>query len=166
MLALLLLPACAQDDPVDPFDAEMSQVDAQGQPAPPTHHYFVLGTSSVGFTWEEAKVNAEAQLGVHSHLATITSAAENAAIVAAIAASTWAGQPCWIGLYQRPSGKEPAGGWKWLAHERLTYTNWNSGEPNNGPNGNEDFASILATGYWNDLSAAHTLTCWIGERDY
>ncbi|HPH92701.1 MAG TPA: HYR domain-containing protein, partial [Ferruginibacter sp.] len=39
-----------------------------------------------------------------------------------------------------------------FAGETISYTNWNSGEPNN--SGNEDYIQVLNTGLWNDIGAA------------
>jgi adenylate cyclase len=30
----------------------------------------------------------------------------------------------WIGLYQEPDGREPAGGWRWVTGEELDFTRW------------------------------------------
>lgn len=46
----------------------------------------------------------------------------------------------WLGLYQDhsdPNYSEPSGGWKWVDNRPLTYSNWQSGEPNN--SGGEDY---------------------------
>ncbi len=54
----------------------------------------------------------------------------------------------WIGL--NDIGTE--GLFLWTDGTVPTYTNWNSGEPNNA--GNEDCAQLLNTGKWNDLQCA------------
>ncbi|WP_036477316.1 LamG-like jellyroll fold domain-containing protein [Myxosarcina sp. GI1] len=64
----------------------------------------------------------------------------------------------WIGLTDNESygGFESArrtnpatDGWVWANGEELTYTNWNSGEPNDSDN-NEDYAQMEPSGFWND----------------
>jgi len=52
----------------------------------------------------------------------------------------------WIGF----TDEAQEGTWKWISGESVTFTNWNSGEPNNS-NGNEDYAQLIkSTGLWND----------------
>jgi hypothetical protein len=36
------------------------------------------------------------------------------------------------------------GTWKWVTGETYSYTNWNSGEPNNA--GNEDYVQFVSNG--------------------
>jgi hypothetical protein len=51
----------------------------------------------------------------------------------------------WIGY----TDEVTEGIFRWMNGASVTYTNWNSGEPNN--SGNEDYTSMLATtGRWND----------------
>ncbi|WEZ84113.1 caspase family protein [Rhizobium sp. 32-5/1] len=49
----------------------------------------------------------------------------------------------WIGLVQLPASKEPKGGWAWENGEPLTYTNWDSGKPNEGKTG-DNFGMFFA----------------------
>lgn len=62
-----------------------------------------------------------------------------------------------IGLLQPDGSIEPAGGWQWMSGEPLTYTHWNTGEPNeygaNGINfrGHENMVSTTSTGSWLDI---------------
>ncbi|HOW50437.1 MAG TPA: lectin-like protein [bacterium] len=56
--------------------------------------------------------------------------------------------------------------WNWKDSSSVTYTNWNSGEPNNSPNGycaSEPCASMLAGGAWNDATCTAT-QAYICER--
>lgn len=50
----------------------------------------------------------------------------------------------WIGF----NDLDQEGSFKWTTNEAVSYTNWNSGEPNNV--NNEDAASMLPSGKWND----------------
>jgi hypothetical protein len=90
-------------------------------------------------SWDQAYSEARAAGG---YLATITSAAENAFIFSLIDDPTYWKQSAnghgpWIGAYQPNGSTEPSGGWTWVARtgtpdiEDFTYSNWESGEPNN-----------------------------------
>ncbi len=94
--------------------------------------------SSAG-TWEEAQLQAESLGG---NLVTINSANEQSWLT-----STFnTGSSLWTGFTDRVN----EGTFEWVSGEDVTYTNWNSGEPNNSGSG-EDYAHIIAsTGKWND----------------
>lgn len=85
----------------------------------------------------------------NGHLATISSAEENAFIVNAFDGI----DKKWIGAYQS-SPAEGATGWAWVTGEPWSYTNWNAGEPNNQyytQYGWEDAVTYwLEAGVWND----------------
>jgi hypothetical protein len=90
---------------------------------------------------------------VIGHLATITSAAENAFIVSKVNAPGF-GSFSWIGL--RNFTGIP-GNFSWVTGEPLSYTNWGFNEPNNigGTAGTvaEPFVHITEpNGQWHDLS--------------
>lgn len=145
----LLLPACA-----DTSGPASSQLDPQfGRPATPTEHHYGRFNSSA-MPWQYAKQAAE---GAGWYLATITSEAEQALVTAAAAGSS-----CWIGLYQK--GKEPSGGWKWVNREKLTYTNWLAGEPND-QDGTEDYVWLAGNGQWVDSPNSWGITCYIYEYE-
>ena len=64
----------------------------------------------------------------------------------------------WIGLTDDPDygGSESrytanpeTDGWVWANGEELTYTNWNSGEPNDSGH-NENYVQMELSGFWND----------------
>ena len=78
--------------------------------------------------------------GIGGHLVTITSAAENDLVKSMV--STLA----YNGLFD----ETVEGTFVWTNDEPLSYTNWGSGEPNNGGGNNEDYTLMRADGTWND----------------
>jgi len=73
-------------------------------------------------TWSNAKTACE---GLGSHLATITSQAENDWVVYHMTAD--AGLSVWIG----GTDQVQDGVWEWVTGEAWNYTNWYTDEPNN-----------------------------------
>jgi hypothetical protein len=153
-VALAGAPAVAQDN------AEFC--DATG------HYYEVIAGEHVqGISWTVAR-DAAAQLsrnGVQGHLATLTSAGEDAC-VDQIRANTLGDGPAqvWIGGFQSDGAVEPGGGWQWLNDEGSipgvnggeVYANWANLEPNNS-NGLEHHLALgrFGTGLgWNDEGTA------------
>jgi uncharacterized delta-60 repeat protein len=105
---------------------------------------------STGRAWDAARNDAEARGG---YLATVTSLAENTFLNALYPSSA----APWMGGYQDKTGSnyvEPTGGWRWVTGEAWSYTNWNSGEPNNGY-GTEHYAQTGTK--WNDAAGSNTL---------
>ena len=78
-------------------------------------------------SWTDAKAAAERAGG---HLAVITSAEEQRTIEALVT-SNGTRNVYWIGGYCESDRV-----WKWVTGERMSYTNWGPGEPNNN-GGNE-----------------------------
>ncbi len=113
-------------------------------------HGYELVLAPGGITWHDALTAAEAMGG---HLATITSAEENAFIVNMLGIGQ---DPFWLGGFQEPGTGEPNDEWEWVTGEEWDYTNWAGGEPNNSSWGNEDalaFAFFANVGEWNDAPA-------------
>ncbi len=125
----------------------------------PSNKHFYRYISRPGITWTKAKEEAESTAneyyGLKGYLATLT-AADEAQLAGAQAPGAG-----WIG----GSDKETEGVWKWVTGPEagiiMTYTNWNSGEPNDyGVGiGSENYAHITTPGMingikgsWNDLS--------------
>ena len=117
---------------------------------PSTGHYYYY-VPSLGITWSDAKIAAEASFyyDLQGYLVTI-----NALDEAQLAGAQAAGAG-WIG----GSDEAVEGQWRWVTGPEngnlFTFTFWNNGEPNN--QGNEDYAHITAPGVgipgsWNDLS--------------
>jgi len=102
--------------------------------------YAVLGL----MTWEEAETTAQALYG---HLVTVQDAAENQFLLDTFAAELGA---IWIGY----TDKVFEDAWEWAnpTSGGFTYTNWNSGEPNDAGVG-EDYAMMYNNGFWNDAGS-------------
>jgi hypothetical protein len=86
-------------------------------------HYYEL-IDSVGITWEQARVAAEAKThrGLHGHLATISSAEENAVVFLLGDLDGY-----YLGGSRDSTDVaygEPGGGWKWTTGEPWDYTAW------------------------------------------
>jgi len=139
------------------------------------HWYEAFASSVAGNkNWDEANAHAQAQtfLGAQGHLATITSAGEDA-FVAALNGSSYL-----LGGFQPPGSPEPAGGWQWVTGEPWGYTNWDTDQPNNfyGLQGNpipfgspEEVLAFHNNPRWNDLprleNSSSAFGGWIVEYD-
>jgi len=112
------------------------------------HYYELIQTF---LSWEDANAAARSMeyKGYPGHLATITSQEENDFIYANF--GNYENYWFWLGGQQERDGSEPAGGWQWVTGEIWSFTNWNSGEPNNGGGENENSLEFLPTGFWNDF---------------
>lgn len=96
-------------------------------------HSYYRSTGSA--TWTTARTNCSNMGG---HLVTITSSGEQSFLFA-----LWPSG--WIGL----TDEVTEGTWRWVTGETYSYSNWNSGEPNN--SNNEDYVQFVSNGKWNDL---------------
>ncbi|MCE5348065.1 MAG: gliding motility-associated C-terminal domain-containing protein [Bacteroidales bacterium] len=120
-------------------------------------HYYEYVTNP-GITWPEAKTIAANRkyFGLQGYLVTITSEEESAFCLSKLLGQGWLGA----------SDEASEGTWKWIEGPEngsvLSYTNWNTGEPNNS-GGNEDYAQFLTNGKWNDLSSSNILDGYVVE---
>ena len=143
----------------------------QGTPGANRHAYLPVKTPA-GITWQEAEADAVARGG---HLASISSAGENAFVFALVGSRPEYWYPntfnCQIGPFiggHQPDGSpEPNGGWQWTDGTPFTYTNWYPGEPNNSGN-LEKYAHLFNCGgppasLWNDVSPPVTALGYIVE---
>lgn len=108
------------------------------------HRYCVYDVDTVT-TWNMAQEYCEAQGG---HLATITSAEEDAFIYSYIVDAGHSS--AMFGL----SDQEQTDEWRWVTGETLSYQNWHSGEPNH-QGGYEHYGMYydkFTDGTWNDGS--------------
>jgi hypothetical protein len=123
--------------------------------------------------WVSAKAAAETleYRGVHGHLVSITSEAEQNFV-----AHLFDGGRTWIGLTDDPAygGSESRGqpnyqvdGWVWVTGEPVGYVNWyHPNEPNN-QGGDENFGMMegAGSGGWNDVSHDWFFSSYIVEFD-
>lgn len=112
----------------------------------PCNLYFYNANNT---TWQAAENIA---VGLGSHLASISSQAENDSIVAGMLA---AGIPSNTVVWMGYSDAASEGNWNWLDGTSSGFTNWNAGEPNNNsgfPGVGENGGQLqLSNGRWNDL---------------
>lgn len=110
--------------------------------------------------WPQARDLAEARGG---HLATITSAGENAFIYELIRnrPDLWTlstinnGLGPWLGAMQDPDAPVPSQGWQWITGEPWDYQNWSGGEPSGPPFNGQIYIQFFSAGQpvgplWND----------------
>ncbi|MCX6257930.1 MAG: choice-of-anchor D domain-containing protein [Bacteroidia bacterium] len=104
------------------------------------HLYYMSNYSA---NWWVANAACQAAGG---HLVTISSTAENNYV------TNIPGGSKWLGLTDQVT----VGVWQWVTGEPVTYTNWNSGEPNNP--GAEDYTQSNVNGnMWNNLNGYSNL---------
>jgi hypothetical protein len=125
------------------------------------HWYQVLSQNLI---WPNAKIECERRGG---HMATITSAAENAFILNGLALGPFAYQ---IGAFQPIEACEPGCLWTWVTGEAWNYVNWFPGEPNDAnATVGEDWSVLWGTtGQWNDIGPGggnSTIIEWSADCD-
>ncbi len=111
------------------------------------NRYYKKSTGTMNY--QDALAFAES---IGGHLATISSADENEFLKNATAGNIW------LGL----SDANSEGNFEWNTGESLDYTNWSSGQPNNGGywwNPDEDYAKFNAEGKWYDVRSSANLWC-------
>jgi hypothetical protein len=117
------------------------------------------------YAWLEARAAADSLswLGQPGHLATLTSAEENAFVDENFGACQ---NDLWLGGYQDPNYEPvPDAGWRWVTGEAWGYTDWFPGEPNDfgGP---EYYLNFVGHGpYWNDQSERCLQTGFVVEYE-
>lgn len=101
------------------------------------HHYFLSNSTT---DWNTAAMTAANQGG---YLASINTDLENQFI-----ANQLAGIPAFIGMQDQLM----EGNYQWHSGEPVTYTLWESGQPDNGNGQSEQDAVLMSpTGYWQDV---------------
>ena len=101
--------------------------------------------------WDQMEAEAVA---VGGYLVTINDADENTWLASTFNPQLVLDNYLWIGFYQDhddPNYSEPAGGWKWISGEPVTFLGWDPPEPTNHPPG-EDYGTLTSstTNHWND----------------
>ncbi|HZV44948.1 MAG TPA: C-type lectin domain-containing protein, partial [Saprospiraceae bacterium] len=111
------------------------------------HSYYVSDANAT--SWIEARTLA---ISIGGHLATVSSAGENAFVTGVAALSIDPGESChgvWIGL----TDEDVEGTFVWVTGEPLIYTNWVPGYPNG--SGSGDYTEIIPlapfNGTWRDI---------------
>lgn len=136
---------------------------------PQNGHYYSEVTVPARITWDQAKLAAEALtfMGVNGHLATLTSASENAFVVTNLRIAVI--DLYWLGASQADGSVEPAGGWAWVTGEPFVYTNWEQlrHEPNNIGASGENRMSLWRYDYDGPSNEAEfPLGVWNDEPDW
>ena len=135
---------------------------------PENGHYYTYITDN-DISWSSARFAAEkfTYNGIKGHLATITSQSENDFInnfvlrsIADYCNNCDMHVTAWIGLTDKYSEES----YKWVTGEPFSYSNWDSGEPNN--SNNEDYVEFFANnGKWNDVPDKSDVYGYIVEYD-
>ena len=124
----------------------------------PNGHYYQV-VLEPNLLWAEARDRAAQSTfnGVHGHLATITSAEEDAFIESLRQEAAPSGYgSLWVGGWQSQVSPAPTEGWHWINGEgpipmrasESGYANWQAGEPNDYNGQREDYLSI---GHFNNI---------------
>lgn len=154
VLALFLTGCGSSGDPE--IDVEVDLVQISELPELTIYHYeghyYSLLTDKMN--WINAERTCESLGG---HLATVTSAEENAAckkILTKEGIANTQTTPVWLGAENLMSLDYS---WRWVTGENFSYTHWLGGEPNNcGASGKEHYLGYYTYYGWNDASGTNT----------
>jgi len=139
-------------------------------------HWYQVVQAPGGVSWFDADTAAKAEGG---HLATITSAEENAFIFDLIDedSSLWLQTVSprslgpWLGGLQPDGSPEPDGNWQWVTGEPFLYSNWGPSRPDNSFDYQDKlhFLGPYVSGgvpwgdEWNDLDGQDLLVSYVVE---
>jgi hypothetical protein len=128
-------------------------------------HWYDVVWVDAGLSWEDAR-DLATQNG--SHLATPTTAEENAFIWSFLNSNLPAGtqyHSYWLGGYQSDLTAEPFGHWAWVTGEEWIYAPWHPGEPNNGMGGTQHYLHYwdTLTGEWDDMENGRYMAGFVAE---
>jgi len=128
-----------------PFIVESGESQVEGDY---NGHRYVLVNQNM--TWPQAKSYAES---IGGYLVTIGDEGENK-FVNDLARTAGITDAHWIGF----SDEATEGTFVWVTGEPVTYTNWNSGEPNNAYGAGESYGEFwYNTDTWNDAPISETI---------
>ncbi len=111
------------------------------------HWYELVAAPRTSWITANALANLSSWQDTSGHLATITSAEENAFVFSVVGEGWY-----WLGGHQAVA-TDVVDGWNWVNGETWNYTNWVSGEPNNlfyQGYGFENALILFGDGQWND----------------
>jgi Lectin C-type domain len=134
-LFLFMLAGCSKDSS-NPDEANCPEGTVKW-----TNGHCYEAVLALGLSWEQARDSCIARGG---HLVTITSAEENEFVFSLVSSDSafWYldafgnGLGPWLGGYQPDGIEEPDSAWQWVTNEPFVYTNWETGQP--GDLGNVD----------------------------
>lgn len=133
---------------------------------PSNKHHYALVTVRAGMDYGTAKANAQAMVapdGKPGYLATVTSGDEWEWIKTKML-PTAGSKAVMLGAEQGASGPEPSGGWAWSNSEPWTYTDWHTGEPNNGGSGEKlVLTNVSGVKKWFDAADVPGYTTFLVE---
>ena len=133
--------------------------DESGEPILNSDQKYVFAPEEEGWHWHDERARA-----MGGNLASITSAEENEQVTRLVkeAKVRNSGKRVWIGGIRKGSGNGPgADYWYWSDGRPWTFTNWNTGEPNN-KRGVENWVQLVGIHrsgkrdgewLWNDVDA-------------
>lgn len=155
--------ASADADAVTPFPEQSAALATTDRCAPAPAAQSTSGNTvyyrySANKSWDAAKADCEAMGG---RLAVPMSSADNEAIH-----SINGGLLLHIGFRQSSGQTQPGAGWLTVEGDTPTYTNWNSGEPNDGDryeNGNQNCGRMWDIGTWDDVSCTSSASPYVCE---
>ncbi len=136
-------------------------------------HFYEARSAGTAITWEDANAAAIAARG---YLATVTSQAENQFVFGLVNNAVYWHEYSgpWLGGYQSPATQQPNANWHWVTGEAWSYTNWQTGQPNDSGGKAEDklqFGFALLSSTWNDIMsidpvAAYRPIAYVVEWDH
>jgi hypothetical protein len=149
-------PDASVDAPPPPIDAARLPCSTAGLSCGGTATMFTCGGNcwvvcSGNVPRETARAACAGWMGVPGE---INDATENGCVAPHVVSAAW------VGLVQSPGAATPGAGWTWNGTTPLTYTNWQSGKPDDGDNnesGAEQCGSIQANGTWDDNACNKSL---------
>lgn len=128
-----------------------------------THQYRIY--AAAGIDWDSASDWVSNNLGNTWHLATIPRAAEQSFFEASILPFLSSYGEFWLGAFQNPLTTQIADqNWQWVTSEIWAYTNWATGEPNDGFGPGTEQHLAIHSGGWNDEAYLPNIYGFVAEN--